>query len=81
MHLAALPPLELEQPLLAQHPHGLLEEERIAAGVGDERLGERRVCERSVTGETAQQRRCLLGSERLQVDGAPPSLPAQEAGR
>ena len=75
------PPFELEQTLFAQHSHGLLEEERITAGVGDERLGERCVRECRVTGETAQQRRCLLGSERLQVDGAPPSLPAQEARR
>src|SRR5436305_15163821 len=80
-HLVALPSFELEQTLLAEHPYGLLEEEWIAAGVGDERLGERRVCECRVTGETAQQRRCLLGSERLQVHGAPPPLRAEEAGR
>ena len=35
-HLVALPPLEVEQPLLPQHPDRLLEEERIAAGVCDQ---------------------------------------------
>ena len=39
-HLVALPPLELEQALVAQHPHRLLEEERVAAGVGDQRSRE-----------------------------------------
>src|SRR5439155_22175823 len=81
MHLAALPPLELEQPFLAEHPHGLLEEERIAAGVGDERLGELRVRKCGVTRETAQEGCRLLGAEGLQVDGAPPAFPAEEAGR
>jgi hypothetical protein len=81
LHLVALPPFELEQPFLAEHPHGLLEEEWIAAGVGDERLGERRDRECRVAGEATQQRRRLLRAERVQVDGAALALSAEEARR
>ena len=54
-HLVALPAFELEQPLVAQHLHCLLEEERVAAGVGDQRLGERRLGKRGVAGEIGQE--------------------------
>ena len=80
-HLVAPPPLEVEQPLLPQHPHGLLEEERVAAGIGDQRRSEPCFRERGVSREVGQHRRGLVWPEGLKVDGAPPALPAEEAGR
>ena len=42
-HLVGRPPRAVEQVTLAQHPHCLFEEERIAAGVGNERGCQRRL--------------------------------------
>ena len=80
-HLLALPALEFEQPLLAQHPHRLLDEERVAARVGDQARGEPRLGERGVAGEIRQESGSLIGPERLQLDCAPPAFPTQEARR
>ena len=80
-HLVPLPALEVEQPLVAQHLHRLLEEERVAACVGDQRLGERRLGEGGVAGEIGQEGGGRLGAERLKVDRAAPALGAEEAGR
>ena len=80
-HFLALPALEIEQPLFAQHPHRLLQEERVAAGVGDQPGGERRLGERGVAGEVRQESGGLFGPQRLQVDRPASALPAEEAGR
>ena len=54
-----LPASRFEHSLVLQHPHGLFEEQRVPAGIRDQRFGELGLRERGVSDELAQELACL----------------------
>jgi hypothetical protein len=63
--LAAPPALEVDEALVPEHSHRLLEEQGVAACVLDQRHRERRRCQGRIAGEVCEERRRLIGAEGL----------------